>query len=187
MKPSQQLLTAAYVLLICYVFCVVVNGTEEYSYEGPEFTVTESQFIRSLSLYPLIPLKSHHTEVWAPNSIHTKLEIPLKQQPVSEKMSSIFLGGLHKLPASLLTIIAWLWIPVLCGCLGAHIEEGLRISPFPSHYSPSFSTLSKQECLSQSLTYVFQHCEQHFKMATLLQRATRSQAWAHSMFFSVQH
>lgn len=154
MKPSQQLLTAAYVLLICYVFCLVVNGTEEYSYEGPEFTVTESQFIRSLSLYPLIPRKSHHTEVWAPSGIHTKLEIPLKQQPVSEKTSSVFLSGLHKLPASLLTIIAWLWIPVLCGCLGAHIEEGLRISPSPSHYSPSFSTLSKQECLSQSLNYV---------------------------------
>lgn len=77
-KPSQQLLTATYILLICYVFCLVVNGTEEYRYEGPEFTVTESQFFRSLSLHPLIPLKSYHMEVCASSSIHTKSEIPLK-------------------------------------------------------------------------------------------------------------
>lgn len=63
-----------------------------------------------------------------------------------------------------------------------------RTSPLPSHYSPSFSTLSKQDFLSQALKYnVFQHWEQHFKMATLFQRATRSQALPHSMFFSVKH
>lgn len=106
MKPSQQLLTATYILLLCYVFCLVVNGTEEYRYEGPEFTVTESQFFRSLSLYPLIPLKSHHMEVCASSGIHTKSEIPLKQQPASEEMSSSFLGGLYKLPEPLLTTIA---------------------------------------------------------------------------------
>lgn len=171
-----------------------MNGTDEYSYKGPEFTVTKSQFIRSLSLDHLY--HSHHIEVCASSGIHTKLEIPLKQQPVSEETSSIFLGGLYKLPEShywppLLDSGFQLSLPFLISCFlnvwlpwrSRWQRRVCRISPLTSYYFPSFSTLSKEECLSRSLKdNVFQHWGHHFKMATLLQRATRSQASPHSIF-----